>query len=204
MNSYDYDSLCQTINKMPAWQTVALCAACAEKVTPIIHEIGLPSTWGLVQDCLEHVWSSLGQRIDQGTGLALIEALHSTPEWKCDDLAHLPFIVTKALDFINFALLASISSSSAEQAEQALSLLLEVTENFDTAASQFPAPQIVSALNIQLVKNEQSSQQRLVASLENIGTFSRDVIGNLRSEALTISDSMKKMLPIYAYYYLHG
>ncbi len=142
--------------------------------------------------------------MDQKTGQALIEALHSTPEWKCDDLSHLPFIVTKALDFINFALLASISSSSAEQAEQAFSLLLEVTENFDTAASQFPSPQIVAALGIQLLKSEQSSQQRIVASLESVGAVSKDVIGNLRKEALTISDSVKKLLPIYAYYYLHG
>ena len=142
--------------------------------------------------------------MDHNTGQALIEALHSTPEWKCDDLSHLPFIVTKALDFINFALLASISSSSAEQAEQAFSLLLEVTENFDTAASQFPSQQIVAALGIHLLKSEQSSQQRLVASLESVGAVSKDVIGNLRKEALTISDSMKKLLPIYAYYYLHG
>ena len=68
----------------------------------------------------------------------------------------------------------------------------------------FPSPQIVGALGIQLLKSEQSSQQRLVASLESVGAVSKDVIANLRKEALTISDSMKKLLPIYAYYYLHG
>ena len=36
MESYNYQSLCQAIKKMPHWQCAALCAVCAEKVTPIV------------------------------------------------------------------------------------------------------------------------------------------------------------------------
>src|SRR5262245_51563489 len=117
MNPYDYHSLCQTINDLPPWKATALCVASAEKVATLIHDIGLPSTWSVVRNCLEHVWSSLTNHANESRVQTLITALHSTPEWECDDPAHFPFIITKALDFVNFALVGSNASSPHEQAE---------------------------------------------------------------------------------------
>ena len=210
MKAYDYDSLCETINTMPAWKAAAICAASAEKVAPIVRAIGLPKTWNLAERCIEHAWSSLGQT-NALKGQELLRALKATPEWGSDDLSegrddflHLPFAVTKALDFMNFALLASMSISPSEQATRALSLLLDVTENFDTATADFPDAQTVQALGIQLRKSEQLSQQRLVASLESAASPSSGLVKNLREESRTLSEMVERLLPIYGYCYLRG
>src|SRR5712692_7787244 len=204
MNSNSYDVLCQKIRKMPDWKAAALCAASADKVTPIVVGLGLPSTLRLVEKCLEFVWASVVHSVAHEEGTRLTSLLESTPEWECDDPSYLPFAVTKALDFVRFALWAATSVSANEQAERALSLLLEVAESFDTSITQFPDDRTVKSLGVQLHRSEQSSQDRLVGTIESASVPSADLVATLRQEAKGIAELFGKTLPIYCYYYVQG
>ena len=204
MKSYSYDSLCQRIGRMPNWKVAALCAVCADKVTPIIAGLGLPSTWHLVETCLEFVWTSVAHATETEDSLQLIQALEATPEWECEDSSYLPFVVTKALDFVGFALRAASSHSPKELAEKALSLLAEVAENFDTSTTRFPDEQTIKSLGVQLRNSEELSQERLISTLESATSPTSQFITALRQEATSVSELFKKLLPIYCYYYVQG
>jgi hypothetical protein len=134
-----YKSLCQRIDAMENWKAVTLCAVCASKVTPIIAGVGLPGTWRLVQQCIEHVWQNIGQSSNCNEGKPLAKALESTPEWQIEDNSYLLFAVTQVLDFVFLALLAVDDPVSAkESAEGALDLIVVLASSYDSSAMTFP------------------------------------------------------------------
>lgn len=204
MNSYNYESLCDRIRKQPDWKATALCTVCAEKVSSIVVGLGLPATWHVVEKCIDFAWSSLLHPVDNEQGLQLIRELEATCEWRCDDPSYLPFAVTRALDFVRFALWAATSVAPAKQVERALSLLLEVAESFDTSAARFPDKETAMSLGVQLRKSEESSQERLVKMVESVSMASNQVIGDLREEARSIGELFRGLLPLYCYYYVRG
>lgn len=204
MKTYDFELLCRAMREMPNWKAISLCAASAEKIGPVIREVGLPSTWAMVQDCLNHVWSSLHENFDHSIWQKLVDSLHSAPEWGCDDSAGLPYIVAKSLDFVDFALSASVSATPAEEAAKAFSLLLEVMESFDTSTEQFPGDVAPLRTGLSFLSSEQNSQQYLLEVLESADIVSRDLIDSLHQESRKVAASVEKIVPVYVYYYLQG
>jgi len=204
MRAYSYESVCEAIKRMADWQAIAICAVCAEKVAPIGRSVALETTWRLADECLKFAWSSVERRPIVEKGQDLIKSLESLPEWGCDDPRRLPFIVAKALDFTMFAMRASTSVSPSEQAERALSLLLEVTEDFDTAASEFLDAGGATGVARHLRTSEEESQGRLIVLLESASSPSREVVSNLRRESHAISELFERLLPVYCYCYLRG
>lgn len=199
MTTDRYDSICRSIDSMAEGKAVAICVVCSTKVTAVIVRLALPDTWHLVEECLAFVWQACNHRVDIAEAQRLSEALESTPEWQCEDNAHLPFVVTRALDFVSFALLAVASPPCAkEEAKKALSLLVEFAEGFDSSARAFPS----NPLDANLQASEEASQERLVKMLESASAASSEGVAALRQEADDIAELFKALLPIYCYDYV--
>lgn len=204
MGKSNYQSLMDEINGMAKWQTVALTAACAEKAAPIIRRLALPATWAFASECLDFAWSAASTGwFDEGKVKQLRVAFDATPELNCEYPDSLAFVVTQALSFCDYVLLAvSLASSPREAAKNVgFSQMLETAELFDLALEQDPDPRVGKP---RMVEAEGSSQQLLVAILRGQAQPSRSAIQPVRDEAKKIGDAFEIALPAYCYHFLRG
>jgi hypothetical protein len=204
MREYDYQSLWREIGEMRSWQINALAAVCAEKVLPIVRYLALPDTFAFAERCVEFTWASVSAKnVNTAEAARLREVFDSLPELQCEYPDSLPFAVTRALSFFDFAISAVNASAMPGEAAKnvGISLIVETAELFDSALDQHPRLE-VAALGIGMV--EKSSQQQLVATLRGQEKPSQEIIQLIRREARKVADLFELALPAYAYHFISG
>lgn len=203
MGSYDYGALRGALDGMTPWKASALCAASAEKVTPIVGCLALPDTWSLVERSLAFCWRSLTTDVVAGELQQLQTALYASPEWNCDDNSCLPWVVKKALDFVNLALSAATSSSPSNHALTSLSLLIEFAGVIDHSA-QREDDGVLRKTRIELQQTELQSQARSIEALQAATQPSEHLVAVVRQEARVVMAVVGGALPVYCYRYLQS
>ncbi len=201
MNSYDYRTLWQEAKEMRSWQIAAICAVCGEKISPIVRFLGLPETSSLARECVDFAWSAVTNASpDIEEGERLIEALHSTPEWKCELPDSLPLVVARSLSFSKFAVDGVITASNSSKADNVgFSTILDTAELFDLAIDQQSARDKGGET---LVEAEKVSQLSVMKILRRHTQPSVEIVRALRQEASAISSLFETNLPVYCSHYL--
>jgi hypothetical protein len=203
MISYNYRTLMQEVALMEEWKITALCAVCAEKVSPIVRFLALPQTWAVANKCLEFAWSCAKQEaINDTRGEELNRALKNTPEWQqCEEPDGLPFVVGNILSLYDFALATISARTRAEKASKVgFSLLLETAELFDLALEARPGDEKRAQ---RIMDREQSSQINLVETIKSKESLDQ-AVGFLRDEASAVSTCFEEALPVYCHHYVRS
>jgi hypothetical protein len=204
MSAYNYESLFHDVRAMEGWKILSLVAVCVEKVAPIVHLLGLPTTWHATNKCMALAWStakSLPSSKPEATRLA--EELESAPEWQCDP-DNLLFVVAQALSFSEFVLRAIAADSNSVRADNVgFSTLLELAELFDLAIEQHPAiSEHEDSCKTSIYTSEQSSQIMLIELLKRSEQPSAQLFESLHGEATKMSRLFESALPTYCYHYV--
>jgi hypothetical protein len=199
MSAYNYERLMEEARGMEAWQTVALCAVCAEKIIPVIAALSLPDTFAIAQDCLAFAWFSANQKnMDGAKAGQLMSVLKKTAEWEgCAEPDCIPWIVGNALSLSEFALTAVICGASKKsEICVGFSLMLDIAERFEMAAEGDAGRGMAVK---EFVRVEEGSQTRMIELLRGQTQLSNDVLGELQSEAGLVGELFATGLPTYCF-----
>ncbi len=201
MSTYDYEAIRRETRNFHQRQIVALSAACAEKVAPMVHYLATPSTWALARASLDFVWRSvLRDDFDSGQAATLKEKLESTPEWQCEELDTIQATVVSVLNFFVWALESVITYSPPPEGERGESVgfshMLTTAEEFDVAIARFRS---LAEPTSEMAEAEQNSQERLVAMVRGQLKLSEMLVTSMKDEATTISRLFEEKLPVLCF-----
>jgi hypothetical protein len=199
--AYDYESHCCRIRRWQTWKLCLLSAACAEKVFPIVHALGLKRTCLLVEECQNFIWSSpFSTATNSDEAQRLLEALRSTPEWDCDgDNSYLPFEVARALDRLHLSLTTITSPEPHTVLEALISLMRDLADSWDATLSRGKGLRGSAAQPILLEDAEVASQERLINMIEAAHEASTEAIALVKAEAQSVRALFRQYAPMYCF-----
>ena len=194
---YDYARICENVREMTDWQVLALSAACAEKVFPVVQYLAPLRLRTIAASALDCMWAALQEEHSDHSAADLLLEITNFSECNCEDSDTIQSLVCSCLSFFGWGLEAMTPGSSDGEGERVgFSHMLTVSEWFDLAGKTYPFFENVAVLDA-----EKLSQTRLVRVVgEDLPR--KELIAVIRAESAKMAALFASHLPELCFYYL--
>jgi hypothetical protein len=196
---YDYQSICASIDAMSEWQHKAMCAVNFEKILPVVKCLSLSPTSRIVEQSIVLSWDSVTKKVRRNECRKLLNDLHQTPEWNCDDSDNLLHIVAQWLSLVEFSLNAACSIDTVRQAKVSTGLILDFTDPFQASNLPQRTTEGKKLSKTNIMTSEKQSQQRLVSILLKADQPNLQLLDVLQHEAAKVAELFLLLLPWYCH-----